>query len=135
MRTIRIGFGLGNQSTRSPLEPVLIPYNWPKNTDRYRRAQGFVEAFSLGPPPFASCRATQNAARSLSLRIGRLGSFRAGPGCEANKTQQAWWLSVSPDDPQPTKDPAVPPSVDLLLFQQFLEWRRSTGGKQRDGVR
>jgi hypothetical protein len=21
-----------------------------------------------------------------------------------------------------------------LLFQQFLEWRRSTGGKQRDGV-
>jgi hypothetical protein len=128
MRTIRIGFGLGNQSTRSPLEPVLIAYNWPKNTDRYRRAQGFVEAFSLGPPPFASCRATQNAARSLSLRIGRLGSFRAGPGCEANKTQQACWLSVSPDDQRsrgPTK--CRPIAISAVFGMATIYGRQAAG--------
>jgi TRAP-type uncharacterized transport system substrate-binding protein len=107
---------------------VLIAYNWPKNTDRYRRVQRFVEAFF---PRIADFRDPPRHPkwREVTLAATLEGWDRFEPAqawVEANNSQQASRLP----SPQPTKDPEVPPGVDPLLFQQFLEWRRSTGGKQ-----
>ena len=103
---------------------ILIAYNWPKNTDRYRRVQRFVEAFF---PRIADFRDPPRHPkwREVTLAATLEGWDRFEPAqiwVEANKSQQA-----SSGDPQPTKGSEVPPGVDPLLFQQFLEWRRSTG--------
>jgi uncharacterized protein len=110
---------------------ILIAYNWPKNTDRYRRVQRFVEAFF---PRIADFRDPPRHPkwREVTLAATLDGWDRFEPAqawVEANKSQQASRLPVSSGG-QPTKEPEVPPGVDPVLFQQFLEWRRSTGGKQ-----
>ena len=97
---------------------ALIAYNCLKNTDRYRRVQGFVEAY---PRTTAFRQLSRHPKRSDATLEGW---DRFGPAqvwVEANKSQRASRLPVSPDGPQPTKDPEVPPGVDPLLFQQFLE--------------
>jgi hypothetical protein len=108
---------------------VLIAYNWPKNTDRYRRVQQFVEAFF---PRIADFRdpPRHRKWREVTLAATLEGWDRFEPPqvwVEANKSQQASSVPVSSSGPQPTNDPRTPPAVDPLLFQQFLEWRRSTG--------
>jgi hypothetical protein len=111
---------------------VLIAYNWPKNTYRYRRVQRFVEAFF---PRVADFRDPPRHPkwREVTLAATLDGWDRFEPAqtwVEAHKSQQASSLPVSSGGPQPTKGPEVPPGVDPVLFQKFLEWRRSTGGKQ-----
>jgi uncharacterized protein len=108
---------------------VLIAYNWPKNTDRYRRVQRFVEAFF---PRVADFRDPPRHPkwREVTLAATLDGWDRFEPAqdwVEANRSQQASSLPVSSGGPQPTRGPEAPPGVDPLLFQQFLEWRRSTG--------
>jgi uncharacterized protein len=111
---------------------VLIAYNWPKNTDRYRRVQRFVEALF---PRIADFREPPRHPkwREVTLAATLDGWDRFEPAqawVEANKGQQASRLPVLSDGPPSPNGPAVPPSVDPVLFQKFLEWRRSTGGKQ-----
>jgi len=111
---------------------VLIAYNWPKNTDRYRRVQRFVEAFF---PRLADFRDPPRHPkwREVTLAATLEGWDRFEPAqtwVETYKSPQASGIAASSDAPPPAKDPPTPPGVDPLLFQKFLEWRRSTGGKQ-----
>jgi hypothetical protein len=110
---------------------VLIAYNWPKNTDRYRRVQRFVEAFF---PRIADFRDPPRHLkwREVILAATLDGWDRFEPAqawVEANRSQETSRLPVSSSSPQPTKDPEVPPGVDPLLFHQFLEWRRGASSK------
>jgi uncharacterized protein len=111
---------------------VLIAYNWPKNTDRYRRVQRFVEAFFPRIPDFRD-PPRHPKWREVTLAATLEGWDRFEPAqawVEADKTQQASRLPVSPESPPPANELKTSPDNEQLLFHQFLEWQRSTGGKQ-----
>jgi len=112
---------------------VLIAYNWPRNTDRYRRVQRFVEAFF---PRIADFREPPRHPkwREVALAATLEGWDRFEPAqtwLETYKGQQASGLAASSGgSPPPHGSAAVPAGVDPLLFQKFLEWERATAGKQ-----
>ncbi len=105
---------------------VLIAYNWPRNSDRYRRIANFVEHFfpKLGelqkPPHHPKWRETNLAA--------------AVPGWTRFPAAQQW---LNAHQPPPVgdvherfnqflaerhTDPATAPDRDRL-FQEFLNWQ------------
>jgi len=114
-------------------EVILIGYNWPKNTDRYRRVQRFVEAFF---PKIAEFRKAPNHPkwREVNLAVKIKNWKRFEPADE--------WLAASriadtaelqPDTPQliaapepvSTQRGVAAPVRNDQLFQEFLRWRQS----------
>jgi uncharacterized protein len=116
------------------VEAVLIAYNWPKNTDRYRRVAKFVDAFfsrisEFQKPPHHPKWQEVNIAATL-------------PGWTRFDAAQAWLDShlpgaatsqssnVSQSSPPPlrgTSSAGLPIALrgkDAALYQEFLKWRR-----------
>ena len=58
---------------------VLAVFNWPKNTDRYRRVQRFTEAYSPSGTSSANLTAIQNGATSILRQPSRAGPAGASP--------------------------------------------------------
>jgi uncharacterized protein len=88
---------------------VLIAYNWPKDSDRYRRVEKFVNAFfpkiaAFGDPP-----------RHVKWREVNLAAKL--PGWTRFEAAEAWLNNNSP---------ALASSGEQSLFQGFLESRRET---------
>lgn len=104
---------------------VLIAYNWPKNTDRYRRVQKFVEAF------FPKIAEFQKPPRHVKWREVNLAAQL--PTWNRFEPAEAALLSsnAQPDPgqsapPRPgTRAAGVVPTRDEALFQEFLAWRRA----------
>jgi TRAP-type uncharacterized transport system substrate-binding protein len=119
---------------------VLIAYNWPKNTDRYRRVQKVVDAF------FPRISEFQKAPRHVKWREVNLDAVL--PGWKRFEAAEAWSRDRAPVPaptpvsqssaprpvtPQPTAAaPAVRPSdpraQDKGLYQEFLRWRGARQG-------
>ena len=110
---------------------VLAAFNWPRNTDRYRRVALFIDAF------FAKFAEFQKPARHSKWREANLASTLRGwkrfPAAEE-------WLAKNPDrqaaagavqiDPaiaraQAAKAAPNDPAEQERLFQQFMEWAKS----------
>ena len=110
---------------------VLASFNWPQNSDRYRRVALFVDAFFSKFPEF------QKPARHSKWREANLAStlrgWRRFPAAEE-------WLTKNPDRQAaagPVQiDPAIAraqaaraapndPAEQERLFQQFMEWAKS----------
>jgi len=117
---------------------VLIAYNWPKNTDRHRRVQNFVEAlFSRiddfqRPPRHSKWREVNLAAKLPGWN--RFDSAEAwladntGTGEVASQQPQAVSQSVPPAGgtrPQPQPQPQP---ISDALFAEFLKWKRMRQG-------
>jgi len=114
---------------------VLIGYNWPKNTDRYRRVQRFVDAFFPRSKNSASRRTIQNGARSILPSL--LKNWKRFDPAEE-------WLasarnpdvaSLQSDFRQFTSSQGgaqrgvVSPANSDELFQEFLKWKQSRPGR------
>jgi TRAP transporter TAXI family solute receptor len=117
---------------------VLIAYNWPKNTDRYRRVEKFISAFF---PRLADLQKPPGHVkwREVNLAAELQGWTRFEPA-------QAWLdanqKSATASDQRPKSDQASPdrgvqqvggiPQQDDKLFQEymqsrqeFMKWKRS----------
>jgi uncharacterized protein len=111
---------------------VLAVYNWPRDTDRYRRVATFVDAF------FAKFSEFQKPARHPKWKEANLSSVLRGwkrfPAAEE-------WLQRNEGQAGPSGpalDPALAraqaakaapnsPEEQQRLFQQFMEWAKTQG--------
>jgi uncharacterized protein len=110
---------------------VLAAYNWPRDTDRYRRVATFIDAFFTNFPEF------QKPARHSKWREANINSALKGwkrfPAAEE-------WLAKNPAQRSPTASVAIDPGVvraqaakaapndpaaQERLFQEFMEWAKS----------
>jgi TRAP transporter TAXI family solute receptor len=114
---------------------VLIAYNWPKNSDRYRRIEKFVEAF------FPRIEEFKKAPRHPKWKEASLTATI--PGMMRFPAAQAWLDRHQPHSAQASmRDQfdqfvstrggassaprsAMPESERERLFQEFLKWRQS----------
>jgi uncharacterized protein len=101
---------------------VLIAYNWPKNTDRYRRIQKFVDAFLPRISEF------QKPPRHVKWREVNLAAVL--PGWKRFEPAEAWIRDSRPTPSQVSQstplnerssDPRTP--RDEALYQEFLRWK------------
>jgi TRAP transporter TAXI family solute receptor len=110
---------------------VLVAFNWPRNTDRYRRVAAFVDAFFAKFPDF------QKPARHSKWKEANLNSTLRGwkrfPAAEEwlarNSERQtvAGGVQVDPTIARTQAAKAAPndPAEQERLFQQFMEWAKS----------
>jgi len=105
---------------------VLIAYNWPKNVDRYRRVQRFVEAFF---PKIAELHKPPRHVKWREVNI-----TAALPGWSRFEAAQTW-LDSHRLEAQRTHNTGASAeqesesesTADLALFQEFLRWRQVQG--------
>jgi TRAP transporter TAXI family solute receptor len=110
---------------------VLAAFNWPQNTDRYRRVALFIDAFFAKFPEF------QKPARHSKWREANLASTLRGwkrfPAAEEwlakNLERQAATAPVQVDPAlarmQAARAAPNDPAAQERLYNQFLEWARS----------
>jgi TRAP transporter TAXI family solute receptor len=111
-------------------EVVLIGYNWPKNSDRYRRVQKFVEVFF---PKIEEFRKPQFHPkwREVNLAVTINGWKRFEPAeewlktswdADSEKTMQAEFRQFMSSNAAPGG--AVSAARSDELWQQFLKWKQ-----------
>ena len=113
-------------------EVVLIGFNWPKNSDRYRRVQRFVEAFF---PKIEEFRKPPNHPKwrevNLAVTVKGWKRFEAAeewlasnrnPDAAATLPANFRQLGSSQGGAQRS---AVSPAYSDQLFQEFLRWKHS----------
>jgi TRAP transporter TAXI family solute receptor len=114
---------------------VLAAYNWPRNTDRYRRVATFVDAFFTKFPEF------QQGARHAKWKETNLGSTLKGwqrfPAAEEwlrkqKNPQGPTGITVDAKLAREQASKAAPndPEEQARLYQQFLEWTKKQGKQQ-----
>jgi TRAP transporter TAXI family solute receptor len=104
---------------------VLAVYNWPQNTDRYRRVATFVDAF------FSKFAEFQKPARHPKWKEANLNSglkgWRRFPAAEEWLQRQASApAAVDPALARAQAAKAAPndPDEQQRLFQEFMEWAK-----------
>jgi uncharacterized protein len=112
---------------------VLAAYNWPRDTDRYRRVAAFVDAFFAKFPEF------QKGARHAKWKEANLNSSLKGwkrfPAAEEwlakNEKQATTAVNVGLDPrlvrAQAAKAAPNDPAAQERLFQEFMEWAKTQG--------
>lgn len=109
---------------------VLAVYNWPRDTDRYRRVARFVDAFFTKFPEFQ--KPPRHGKWKEANLSAPLRGWKRFPAAEE-------WLAKNPDRQAAaplTIDPAIvraqaakaapnDPAEQERLFQQFMEWSKS----------
>ena len=114
-------------------EVILIGYNWPKNTDRFRRVQRFVDAFfpkieEFRKPP------SHPKWREVNLAVTLKNWKRFEPADEwlkSNRNPEVADLQtnfrqfISSQGGAGAQRGAASPTQTDELFQEFLKWRQS----------
>jgi uncharacterized protein len=112
---------------------VLAAYNWPRDTDRYRRVAAFIDAFFTKFPEF------QKPARHAKWKEANLNSSLKGwkrfPAAEEwlakNEKQGTTAANVGLDPrlvrAQAAKAAPNDPATQERLFQEFMEWAKTQG--------
>ena len=119
---------------------VLIAYNWPKtNVDRYRRVQRFVDAFfpkivEFQKPPRHSKWREVNLAAQLPgwTRFEAAQAWldsQAVQATQASAEKSGGPLTVKMDGVARPGAANGPPKNDAVLYQQFLQWKRTQPGR------
>jgi TRAP-type uncharacterized transport system substrate-binding protein len=120
---------------------VLAVYNWPKNSDRYRRVERFVQRLfgnfdKLQKPPYHAKWKDVNLAASIptwtrsSIAETELQQLRRARNvAEAPDLEQEFRVFVG-NLPQPNSAARSREDLDTL-FQKFMDWRDRKGGKAR----
>jgi TRAP transporter TAXI family solute receptor len=118
------------------VDAVLISYNWPKGSDRYRRTQKFVDAF------FSKLASFQKPPRHPKWKEANLAATIAGwkrfEGAEEwlRKQQQPTQAQVQQQvdrfpavRPAAPANPAAPPDNRDQLFREFMQWNGNRNGR------
>jgi uncharacterized protein len=109
---------------------VLVAFNWPRNTDRYRRVATFIDAF------FAKFSEFQKPARHKKWKEANLSATLRGwkrfPAAEewlarSERQTVAGGVQVDPAVARTQAAKAAPndPAEQERLFQQFMEWAKT----------
>jgi TRAP-type uncharacterized transport system substrate-binding protein len=120
---------------------VLAVYNWPKNTDRYRRVERFTQRLfanfdKLQKPPYhpkwkdVNLAATVPGWTRFAVAENELQQLRRTRGInQPVDLEQEFRIFVGN---LPPRDGATRSREDVqTLFKEFLEWRDRQGGRQR----
>ena len=112
---------------------VLAAYNWPRDTDRYRRVAQFVDAF------FSKFAEFQKPPRHPKWKEANLAATLKGwkrfPAAEEwlakNAPKQASAITIDPAVVRAQAAKAAPndPAEQERLFRQFMEWTKSQQGR------
>jgi TRAP-type uncharacterized transport system substrate-binding protein len=118
------------------VDAVLISYNWPKGSDRYRRTQKFVDAF------FSKLAVFQKPPRHPKWKEANLAATIAGwkrfEGAEEwlrKQQQPAQAQFQQPVDrfpaarPASPANPAAPADNRDQLFREFQQWNGNRNGR------
>jgi TRAP-type uncharacterized transport system substrate-binding protein len=122
---------------------VLAVYNWPKNTDRYRKVERFTQRLfanfdKLQNPPYhpkwkdVNVGATVPGWTRFSVAETELQQIRRARGVAADKStdlEQEFRIFVG--NLPPRERAAQSPEDTDALFKKFMQWRDRQGGKQR----
>ena len=111
---------------------VLIAYNWPKGSDRYRRIEKFVQQFfpklaEFQKPP----RHPKWQETNLAATLPGWTRFRAGGGMAAAPSPTRRRSSRSPPTATPSRSSwrrgaaGAKPEERERLFQEFLKWSQA----------
>lgn len=107
---------------------VLAAYNWPRDTDRYRRVARFTQAFSPQFPDFQKPpRHVKWKETNLAAELkGWKGSRRQEMLDRSATVSSASDVAIDPQLARQQASRVAPGNVteQERLFQQFLEWRR-----------
>jgi TRAP transporter TAXI family solute receptor len=110
---------------------VLAAYNWPKDTDRYRRVATFVEAFFT---KFEEFRAPARHAKWKEANINSsLKGWKRFPAAEewlakhASQQTVDAGVAIDPGIARAQAAKVVPndPAAQERLFREFMEWART----------
>jgi hypothetical protein len=106
---------------------VLIAYNWPKNTDRYRRVKTFVEEFF---PRIAEFRKPPRHLKwrevNLAAKLSGWNRFEPAETWLANdRIADSHDARSLVDHPTSREDAKLIPAGEQALFEEFLRWKRS----------
>jgi TRAP-type uncharacterized transport system substrate-binding protein len=113
------------------VQTVLAVYNWPRDSDRFRRVQRFIEHYfdrfqGLQKPPYHPKWKTVNLAAQVP------GWTRYSVADEKLKqivAAKAPPQAVDQARAQPVRSGSTDAAAQEKLFQQFLEWSRKQGKK------
>jgi len=106
---------------------VLAVYNWPRDTDRYRRVASFVDAFFT---KFANFQKPARHPKWKEVNLNTsLKGWRRFPAAEEWLERQAGG-AARPIDPalaraQAAKVAPYDPAEQQRLFQQFMDWAKT----------
>jgi TRAP-type uncharacterized transport system substrate-binding protein len=111
------------------IQTVLAVYNWPRDSDRFRRVQRFIERYfdrfeGLQKPPYHPKWKNVNLAAQVP------GWTRYFVAEEKLKQMAVAKASRQPGQPPPGRQQAArtpDAAAQERLFQQFLEWSRQQG--------
>lgn len=105
---------------------VLAAYNWPRDTDRYRRVAKFTQAFFAKFPEFQ--KAPRHAKWKETNLAGNLKGWKRFPAAQELLDRSVTTASATIDPQlarqQVSKAAPGDAAEQERLFQQFLEWRR-----------
>lgn len=108
---------------------VLAAYNWPRDTDRYRRVSKFTQAFFAKFPEFQ--KAPRHAKWKETNLAANLKGWKRFPAAQEFLDRSVQTTSAAPAaiDPQLARQQASraapgDAAEQERLFQQFLEWRK-----------
>jgi TRAP-type uncharacterized transport system substrate-binding protein len=113
------------------VQTVLAVYNWPRDHDRFRRVQRFIEFYfdrfeGLHKPPYHPKWKTVNLAANVpgwTRYVVADERLKAMAAAKAPAQQAAVPAPGAPGRPQATRTGSEA-SEQERLFQQFLEWSR-----------
>jgi len=106
---------------------VMIAYNWPKNTDRYRRLDKFVKPSSRAWRNSANPRGTRSGTTRSSRQYCRAGSGSRAPtngssSRVANRSMRGETSSSSSWHRAMSRPEACRRTSADRLFEEFLKW-------------
>ena len=112
---------------------VLAAYNWPRDTDRYRRVATFIDAFFAKFPEFQKpARHVKWKEANINSALEGLEALSGSRGMAGEECRQAGAPAAPPSIPaivraQAAKAAPNDPAAQERLFQEFMEWAKSQG--------
>jgi TRAP-type uncharacterized transport system substrate-binding protein len=121
---------------------VLAVYNWPKNTDRYRKVERFTQRLfanfdKLQNPPYhpkwkeVNVGATVPGWTRFSVAETELQQIRRARGVAEKSTDLEQEFRVFVGNLPPRERAAQSPEETDALFKKFMQWRDRQGDRQR----
>jgi uncharacterized protein len=104
---------------------ILFAYNWPKNSDRYRRIDKFVKAF------FPRLADFQKPPRHPKWRETVLAA--SIPGWKRFEGAERWLANAREQGGQAGRGDPLSQAERNQLFQEFLRWSQGQGVRQKAG--
>jgi TRAP transporter TAXI family solute receptor len=107
---------------------VLAAYNWPRDTDRYRRVAHFIDAFFSKFPEFQKpARHPKWKETNLTTTLKGWKRFPAAEEWLAKNAEKPAQVVINPAIVRAQAAKAAPndPAEQDRLFEQFMEWAKS----------